>query len=78
MAIVTTEDSVEALLESTGSKTRANLASQRMFSGSASEDTWGMVGNKDMYYTLVEIKERVDEFGNLTNIMSASIDGGTF
>jgi len=53
-----------------------------MFSGS-SDDTaleakFESVSSRDMYYSIVDLSEKVDDFGDLTNIMSSSIDGGTF
>lgn len=82
MAIERYKEKTERLIETTESLSRREIANIEMFSGS-SDDTaleakFESVSSRDMYYSIVDLSEKVDDFGDLTNIMSSSIDGGTF
>ena len=82
MPIEKLEEKFEEVFEKTGSLTRLEESTKRMYSGSADEVKFDMVSSKDIFFTVVDLKERqdvvTDKVNNLDAYSSASIDGGTF
>ena len=82
MAIEKYAEKVERLTRETGSMTSREISTAKLFSGShddtALEQKFQTVTSKHLYYSIVDLSEKVDDFGELTNILSASVDGGTF
>jgi hypothetical protein len=82
MPIERLEEKFEEVFAKTGSLTRLEESTKRMYSGSASETKFNKVSSKDIFFTVVDLKERQDvvtsKVNNLDAYSSASIDGGTF
>jgi len=82
MAIEKYKEKTERLIETTSSLSKREISNIAMFSGSTDvaslETKFEKISARDMYYSIVDLSEKVDDFGDLTNIMSSSIDGGTF
>jgi len=78
MPIEKLAEKFEEIFAKTGSITRAEQATKAMYSGSATDENYASVNAKDIYYTVVELKEKLDVALTKTNTLDASIDGGTF